>query len=110
VRALANKGTRAFFDVQTAIISKLNSNEIELKAAQLEIEHYWAGALRRAAVEGDVENGSLMAGQSVGMVTEEQSVATIIGELLKQAKEALNGRCYLSVMSEAVLVTAHSIC
>jgi enoyl-[acyl-carrier protein] reductase II len=110
VRALANNGTRSFRDIQAKMIQRLNNNEIELKAAQLEIEHYWAGALRRAAVEGDVENGSLMAGQSVGMVTEEQSVAAIIGELLKQAEEALNGRRYLSVVSEAVLVTAHSIC
>ena len=39
------------------------------KAAQLAIEHFWAGALRRAVIDGDVENGSLMAGQSVGMVT-----------------------------------------
>ena len=39
--------------------------------AQLQIEHYWAGALRRAVIEGDVETGSVMAGQSVGMVKEE---------------------------------------
>ena len=43
--------------------------------AQLQIEHYWAGALRRAVIDGDVENGSLMAGQSVGMVTKEEPVA-----------------------------------
>ena len=36
--------------------------------AQLQIEHYWAGALRRAVIDGDVETGSVMAGQSVGMV------------------------------------------
>jgi enoyl-[acyl-carrier protein] reductase II len=96
VRALANKGTRAFLDVQTAIISKLNNNQIELKAAQLEIEHYWAGALRRAAVEGDVENGSLMAGQSVGMVTEEQPLAAIIQELIAQANTHLHNRLSFS--------------
>ena len=39
--------------------------------AQLQIEHYWAGALRRAVIEGDVETGSVMAGQSVGMVKDE---------------------------------------
>ena len=32
------------------------------KDAQLEIEHFWAGALRRAVIDGDVETGSLMAG------------------------------------------------
>ena len=43
--------------------------------AQLQIEHYWAGALRRAVIEGDVETGSVMAGQSVGMVKDEAPVA-----------------------------------
>ena len=43
--------------------------------AQLQIEHYWAGALRRAVIDGDVETGSVMAGQSVGMVTKEQPTA-----------------------------------
>ena len=60
-----------------------------MAAAQLEIEHYWAGALRRAVIDGDVENGSLMAGQSVGMVTKEEPVADIIGELMVQAEAAL---------------------
>jgi enoyl-[acyl-carrier protein] reductase II len=40
--------------------------------AQLQIEHYWAGALRRAVIDGDVESGSVMAGQSVGMVKREE--------------------------------------
>ena len=48
--------------------------------AQLQIEHYWAGALRRAVIDGDVEHGSLMAGQSVGMVTKEEPVAEIIAQ------------------------------
>ena len=61
-------------------------------AAQLEIEHYWAGALRRAVIDGDVENGSLMAGQSVGMVTSEESVADIIATLVQQAEAALHAR------------------
>ena len=60
--------------------------------AQLLIEHFWAGALRRAVIDGDVENGSLMAGQSVGMVTREDPVATIIGELLGECEAAL-ARC-----------------
>jgi enoyl-[acyl-carrier protein] reductase II len=51
----------------------------------LEIEHFWAGALRRAVIEGDVENGSLMAGQSVGMVTAEQPMVEIFDELVRQA-------------------------
>ena len=62
---------------------------MEQKAAQLDIEHYWAGALRRAAIDGDVENGSLMAGQSVGMVIREQPITEIIEELVQQARQIL---------------------
>ena len=62
------------------------------EAAQLEIEHFWAGALRRAVIDGDVENGSVMAGQSVGMVTAEQPTAAIIAELVDQAVAALAAR------------------
>ena len=60
------------------------------KQAQLAIEHFWAGALRRAVIEGDVETGSVMAGQSVGMVTAEQPIAAIIAELVAQARDALD--------------------
>jgi enoyl-[acyl-carrier protein] reductase II len=60
--------------------------------AQLQIEHYWAGALRRAVIDGDVENGSLMAGQSVGMLKEEEPVATIIDKLMAQSEDALARR------------------
>ena len=58
----------------------------------LEIEHFWAGALRRAVIDGDVEQGSLMAGQSVGMVTCEQTTAEILEELVGQAVRALAAR------------------
>ena len=60
--------------------------------AQLQIEHYWAGALRRAVIDGDVEGGSLMAGQSVGMVTREEPVAAIIAQLMDEAAQALARR------------------
>jgi enoyl-[acyl-carrier protein] reductase II len=60
--------------------------------AQLRIEHFWAGALRRAVIDGDVENGSLMAGQSVGMVTQEEPVAEIIATLMRESEEALSRR------------------
>jgi enoyl-[acyl-carrier protein] reductase II len=92
VRALANAGTKRFLEAQAAAIAKVDRGELDLKAAQLEIEHYWAGALRRAVIEGDVENGSLMAGQSVGMVTQEQPVAAILAELVAQAEAMLLGR------------------
>ena len=60
--------------------------------AQLQIEHYWAGALRRAVIDGDVESGSVMAGQSVGMVNREEPVAAIIQELVDEAAAALESR------------------
>ena len=46
-------------------------------------------ALRRAVIDGDVENGSLMAGQSVGMVNAEEPVATIMARLMQQSEAAL---------------------
>src|SRR3546814_2737093 len=79
VRALKNGGTEAFTAKQREVANKLDKGEVDMGEAQLEIEHYWAGALRRAVIDGDVENGSLMAGQSVGMVSEEGSAAAKIG-------------------------------
>jgi len=92
VRALANAATKRFLETQRAVVDKFNRGEVDQKAAMLEIEHFWAGALRRAVVEGDVEQGSLMAGQSVGMVTCEQSTAEILEELVGQAVRALAAR------------------
>lgn len=92
VRALANDATRDFTDFQRKMIEAVDRNEMDLKAAQLEIEHFWAGALRRGVVDGDVERGSLMAGQSVAMVTREQSTETILAELIEQACHALARR------------------
>jgi enoyl-[acyl-carrier protein] reductase II len=89
VRALQNAGTKAFMVKQREVIGRFESGELSMEAAQLEIEHYWAGALRRAVVEGDIEQGSLMAGQSVGMVVCEQSTQEIIDELLAQAAHAM---------------------
>jgi len=89
VRALNNDGTRRFMEMQRDVVDRFNRGEIDQKAAQLEIEHFWAGALRRAVIDGDVENGSLMAGQSVGMVTREQPTREIIQELIDEAIEAL---------------------
>lgn len=92
VRALANKGTEAFMEKQRDVVERFRNGGLDQKAAQLEIEHFWAGALRRAVVEGDVEYGSLMAGQSVGMVTREQPTNEIIDELVDQAVESLAAR------------------
>lgn len=92
VRALQNAGTRRFLEHQAETIRRFRAGELDKDAAQLDIEHFWAGALRRAVIEGDVENGSLMAGQSVGMVTKEQPAAEIIAELMDQAVGALMAR------------------
>jgi enoyl-[acyl-carrier protein] reductase II len=92
VRALTNAGTRRFMEHQAAVLARFQSGEVTKEAAQLEIEHFWAGALRRAVIDGDVEGGSLMAGQSVGMVTREQPAAEIIAELVGQAAAALAAR------------------
>ena len=76
-------------DVQREVINKYQSGELEMLAAQLEIEHYWAGALKRAVIDGDVENGSVMAGQSVGMVKKIQPISEIMDNLVEQAAEQL---------------------
>ncbi len=89
VRGLVNAGTKRFLEHQADTLKRFQSGELTKEAAQLAIEHFWAGALRRAVIDGDVENGSVMAGQSVGMVGEIQPIAAIIAELVDQATEAL---------------------
>lgn len=92
VRALANEASKRFMEAQKDVIARHRSGEIDLKAGQLEIEHFWAGALRRAVIDGDVEGGSVMAGQSVGMVSQEQPAAEIVDELVAQAAAFLEKR------------------
>lgn len=89
VRAIVNEGTTLFLDKQREVIAKFDAGELTKEAAQLEIEHFWAGALRRAVIDGDVEKGSLMAGQIVGVVKEEQPTLAILTELIRQAEQAL---------------------
>jgi enoyl-[acyl-carrier protein] reductase II len=89
VRALKNKGTEEFTKKQVEIAAMLDHGEIDMETAQLEIEKYWAGALRRAVIDGDVEYGSVMAGQSVGMVHVERPVVDIIAKLVDEANAAL---------------------
>ncbi|SDC87955.1 enoyl-[acyl-carrier protein] reductase II [Sphingomonas sp. YR710] len=92
VRALKNAASELFAAKQREVAQALDEGRIEMGEAQLQIEHYWAGALRRAVIDGDVEHGSVMAGQSVGMVTKEEPVADIIATLLAEAAEALERR------------------
>jgi enoyl-[acyl-carrier protein] reductase II len=92
VRALKNREMENFAAKQREVAQLLDEGAIEMAEAQLQIEHYWAGALRRAVIDGDVETGSVMAGQSVGMVKREEPVAEIIQELVEEAAHALGSR------------------
>jgi len=92
VRALKNKGTEDFTAKQIEVARALDAGNLDMAAAQLEIEHFWAGALRRAVIDGDIERGSIMAGQSVGLVTEEQPVAAIMAALLEECEAAVSAR------------------
>ena len=89
VRGLVNEGTKRFLDHQAETLRRFQSGELTKEAARLAIEHFWAGSLRRAVIDGEVETGSVMAGQSVGMVSVEQPVAAIIADLVEQAVAAL---------------------
>lgn len=89
VRALKNKGTERFMEIQRHTIARFERGELDPSEAQLTIEHFWAGALKRAAIEGDVESGSLMAGQSVGMVNSVRPTAEIMADLIDQAARYL---------------------
>ena len=92
VRALKNAGGERFLAKQREVAAALDAGDVDMGAAQLQIEHFWAGALRRAVIDGDVEQGSLMAGQSVGMVTKEEPIAEIIATLMAEAAAALEKR------------------
>jgi enoyl-[acyl-carrier protein] reductase II len=92
VRALKNKGTEEFTAKQIEVAKRLDAGEVDMGEAQLAIEHFWAGALRRAVIDGDVESGSVMAGQSVGMVSKEEPVTEIIAALMAESEAALSNR------------------
>lgn len=92
VRAIANKASQDFMRFQLEVIGKYRSGAMEKKEAQLAIEHFWAGALRKAVIDGDVEHGSVMAGQSVGMVGSVQPASAILAEMAQQAAEYLARR------------------
>ncbi|WP_420822405.1 NAD(P)H-dependent flavin oxidoreductase [Sphingosinithalassobacter portus] len=92
VRALKNASSELFTAKQREVAQALDEGSVAMAEAQLQIEHYWAGALRRAVIDGDVEHGSVMAGQSVGMVKAEEPVADIIAKLMTEAAAALEKR------------------
>ena len=77
VRVLRNKLTREYIKLEK---SNADSSEIEALGK---------GALRKAVIDGDVENGSVMAGQIAGLVKEKQSCKEIINELVYEFEETL---------------------
>ncbi|GHF10475.1 2-nitropropane dioxygenase [Kordiimonas sediminis] len=89
VRALKNDATEDFMRTQHDVVTKFQSGELDQHDAQMQIEHFWGGALRRAVIDGDVKSGSVMAGQSVGMVKKIDTTENIIQELVAQATSYL---------------------
>lgn len=79
VRTLRNEMTKKYL-------------ELEGRGASLEeLEYLTLGALRKAVQEGDVKNGSVMAGQIAGLVKEERTCQELIESLVKEADSLLIG-------------------
>ena len=89
VRALNNQAMTTFGILQLDLLKQLEAGSIKRSDAQYKVEEYWVGSLRDAAVDGRVEEGSLMAGQSVGLVDEVQPLRTILQHLVDEADEAV---------------------
>lgn len=79
VRSLRNKLTREY--------KRFDKENISLE----EYEKLGIGALRRAAIDGDVDMGTVMAGQIAGLICKKQSAEEIIEEMFNQAGFLLKG-------------------
>jgi len=90
VRAIRNRGTDEFADLQIKLLQQQRGGQITRAEAQRRVEEYWMGALQRAVEQGDVDRGSLMAGQSVGLADRIQPLGEIIGELVGDAQQELD--------------------
>lgn len=77
IRVLRNKMTREYL--------RMEAEGVGLE----ELEMLTLGSLRKAVMEGDVVNGSLMAGQIAGMVKKEQTCREIIEEIMAEAEKLL---------------------
>lgn len=86
VRAIKNRGSEEFGRLQLKLLAELEAGTITREKAQFEVENFWTGSLRRAVVEGDVEFGSLMAGQSVGLIDDIKPMREIIQTLVDEAE------------------------
>jgi enoyl-[acyl-carrier protein] reductase II len=90
VRALRNKGLDAFSELQVDLLQKRRKGEISHAEAQYQVENFWIGALRRAVQEGDIDMGSLMAGQSVGLVDKVLPLKQALNQLISEAEITLD--------------------
>lgn len=90
VRSLRNEGLKEFGKLQLRLLKEMEAGDIHREDAQIEVEKFWMGALRKAVIDGDVKSGSLMAGQSVGLVDKITSVKELIEELVIDADDELN--------------------
>ncbi len=86
MRALRNSGTDDFGRLQLELLEKLDQGEIDRQEAQQQVEAFWMGRLREAVQDGDIQYGSLMAGQSVGLVDRIMPVQAIIAELVAETE------------------------
>ncbi|MDD3279286.1 MAG: enoyl-[acyl-carrier-protein] reductase FabK [Lachnospiraceae bacterium] len=82
IRALRNQMTKEYLDKEAA------------GASFEELELLTLGGLRRAVQEGDVDHGSMMAGQSAGLVKEEMSCEALIQKLVKETNALLKGTTF----------------
>ncbi len=89
VRALNNHAMSHFGDLQFELLEKLREGQISKQEAQFKVEEYWIGSLRKATVDGDMEHGSLMAGQSVGMLRKVQPLREILTEIVTEADQTV---------------------
>ena len=89
VRALKNKAMESFGELQLHLVKQLDGGTIGRQEAQEKVEEFWMGALRKAVVDGDVHSGSMMSGQSVGLVSKIAPVKEILEELRQDTEKAL---------------------
>jgi enoyl-[acyl-carrier protein] reductase II len=89
VRALRNKAIDKFGRLQLELIEKLDKGEISRNEAQFKVEEFWIGGLREAVINGDIDYGSLMAGQSVGLIQKSETIKEIITEIGKNVEKEL---------------------
>jgi enoyl-[acyl-carrier protein] reductase II len=100
VRAIKNQGMNRFGQLQLDLLKQLETGNLTREEAQYEVENYWVGTLRNAVMDGDIDSGSLMAGQSVGLIETIQPIRDIIRDLMQDAEKELK-RVY-QVMNAAV--------